>query len=94
MWDFKNFPGEKPPDPRLQRAAASNAARGPPSGEGRAPRLTREGRRKEDGKGEGREEGRGGKGGERRGASLISCLRAPGMKLRHCFVVTRQAYLG
>jgi hypothetical protein len=73
MWDFKNFPGDKPPDPRLQRAAASNAARGPTpasnaavgGGEGIASNARGEG--EGEGKGEGREGGGEGRGGQGRG---------------------------
>ena len=66
IWDFKNFPGGETPGPPLQRAAASNAARG-------GARLTREGGRREGGgrREWGGREGIGGdggiKGGEERG---------------------------
>ena len=52
MQEFKIFPGVKPPDPYLQRAAASNAARG------RRRRLTTPSGGGVEG-GEGRGEGKG-----------------------------------
>jgi len=67
--ELKNFPGEKPPDPPLQRRAASNATRDrrssltpPTRGRGGGEERVGEGRRRG-----GREEGSGGEDGGERG---------------------------
>ena len=68
---FKKFPGVIPP---LQGRGGERM--GGRKGRGRITKgKWRGGEREEEGRGLGR---------GARGASIISCLRAPGMKLRHC----------